>query len=198
MEEGVIFYINNRRELRIYELLKNMSYIPLIEHFDFTTIGLRTETPVYGNGGVKISSSYTMNGNEVVKKLFSYVDDGVWVEIVWMKKDGSTGIKKTIFKPLNIVEIHKINKSNRDRTITYLQASAIGTPIENYVNDILKFCKNEIDLFIYNNTDDFKEKIENTILEPYRTYLNDIIVEAPSEQYPTGKTVKDSILQQIN
>ena len=196
MKEGIEYFIEDISELRINELLEHLPFEPLIEHFDFTTIGLRTETPVYGLKGVKISADYTYKETCCVKKSFTYGSEGVWIILEWLKYNNDVGIRKTIFKPLNIVEIAKINKSNRDRTITYLQASGIGTPIESYINTLLKRYKNEIDLFIYNNTDDFKNVVEGETEQPYLTYLN-IIVEAPSDELPTGKTVKDSILSQI-
>lgn len=196
MEEGIKYFIEDVSELRINELLEHLPFEPLIEHFDFTTIGLRTETPVYGLKGVKISADYTYNESCCVKKSFTYTSEGVWITLEWLKHNNEVGIRKIIFKPLNIVEIAKINKSNRDRTITYLQASGIGTPIENYINALLKRYKNEIDLFIYNDTDDFKNVVESETEQPYLTYLN-IVVEAPSDEFPTGKTVKDSILSQI-
>ena len=192
-----IEYINDDiKTLRIYELLEHLPFIPLIEHFDFTTIGLRTETPKYGKKGVKEMSEYTYNNKCCVRKLFDYTIDGLWITFEWLCLDGTVGIRKIIFKPLNVVEIAKIKKSNRDRTITYLQASAKGTPIENYVNVLLKHYKTEVDLFIYNDTEDFKNVINNESEQPFLTYLS-IIIEVPSEKYPNGKTVKDAILEQI-
>lgn len=196
LSERVEYLTPNINNLRIYELLEHLPYMPLIEHFDFTTIGLRTETPVYGTKGVKQSSSYTYAGVEVVRKSFIYQEDGVWILFYWFDKEGDVGLEKVIFKPLNIVEIHKINKSNRDRSITYLQASAIGTPIEPYVNSLLRNYKEEVDLYIYNGTDDFEQAVISESLEPYLSYLN-IIIEAPTEKYPLGKNVRDSILEQI-
>lgn len=195
LKEGVD-YFTDIESLRIFEALEHLSTMPIVEHFDFTTIGLTTETPVYGRKGVKESASYTKNGLEVVRKTFIYKDDGVWIFFYWFDKEGEVGLQKVEFKPLNIVEIHKINKSNRDRTITYLQASALGTPIESYVNILLKEYKNEIDLFVYNDTDDFYNVVKNEIREPFVSYLN-ILIQAPSEKYPNGKTVKDSIIEQI-
>lgn len=214
LEEKVKYFVEEISDLKIYEFLEHMPFLPIVEHFDFTTIGLRTETPIYGKKGVKQSSSYTYKGSEIVRKTFVYEENGVWVLFHWFDLNGEVGLEKVIFKPLNIVEVAKINKSNRDRTITYLQASAIGTPIEDMVNDILKRYKTEVDLFIYNDTEDFKISLDtepvissnsdyNTILSEngyinrYWYYLNKVIIQAPSDNYPEGKTVKDSILEQI-
>lgn len=213
MIKGAKYYVNNVTELLIYNLLQSLHFAPTIEHFDFTTIGLRTETPVYGVGGIKESASYSMVldgdesvddlGNdtsvftEVVRKEFTYSENGVDILIKWFSKDGSVGLEKHIFKPLNIVEVFKINKSNRDRTISWLEASAVGTPIEPYVNALLREYKTEVDLYIYNNTNDFIDRVNNETNEPFLTYLN-IVVGVITEQYPNGKTVKDSITEQIS
>lgn len=221
MKEKVEYFIDNISELRIYDAISELTYEPIVEHYDFTTCGLRTETPKYGIKGIKQSADYTINGECVVKKTFNYQEDGLWLTLEWMKSEKGAegndvvGIRKVIFKPLNIIEIYKINKANRDRTITWLQAEAVGTPIENFVNALLKHYKTEVDLFIYNDTDDFKNAVENEpstikdangndILDadgnpqpnPYYQYLR-IVIEAPSTDYPKGKRVMDSILEQI-
>ena len=38
---------------------------------------------------------------------------------------------------------------------------------------------------------------ENGTINKYWYYLNKIIIQPPSEDYPEGKTVKDSITEQI-
>lgn len=194
--EKVEYFIEDIDQLRIYDILEHLPTLPVVEYFDFTTIGLRTETPVYGRKGVKESASYTKDGLEIVRKTFIYEEDGVWIFFYWFDKNGDIGVEKVEFKPLNIVELHKVNKTNRDRTITYLQASAIGTPIENFVNELLKEYKEEVDLFVYNDTDDFINAVQNESRQPFLTYLN-IVIQPPNENYPTGKTVRDSIIEQI-
>jgi len=192
--EGVEYLIDKPSELKVYQFLEHLPMFPLIPHFDFTTIGLRTETSKYGEKGVKLSTPYTAvveNGDRetIIEKSFFYVENGVWIKIAWFKINGDPGIVKTFFKPLNVVEIAKINKSNRDRSITYLQASAVGTPIESHVNELLRHYKELVDLFIYNNVPDFKNKIQSETEQPYKGYLE--IPIAPN------KTVKDSILAQL-
>ena len=65
--EKIEYFIEDVENLRIYDILEHLPQLPLIEHFDFTTIGLRTETPVYGRKGVKESASYTKSSEEVIR-----------------------------------------------------------------------------------------------------------------------------------
>ena len=101
-----------------------------------------------------------------------------------------------------------------DETVYLSGFSARGSPFENALHDLLKKYKTEVDLFIYNDTDDFINAInneplvsentnhniipsENGTINKYWYYLNKIIIQPPSEDYPEGKTVKDSITEQI-
>lgn len=216
VEQVVYLDAHEIESLVLYPLIEHLMYEPSIDSMDFTTIGLRTETPAYGRKGVKASADYTLNGVLAVRKTFEYVSNGLWIMFEWMDVDGDVCVRKTEFKPLSIIELANISKGNRSRTITYLQTSAIGTPIEAYVNALLKHYKTEVDLFIYNDTEDFINAINaepqymknadgtdmldeenNKIPNPYYLYLH-IVIEAPSEDYPTGKTVKDSIIYQIS
>jgi DNA-binding protein Fis len=88
------------------------------------------------------------------------------------------------------VDIAKIKKADRDRTITYLQESAKGTPIEDFVNAILRRYKEEVDLFIYNDTDDLYNRVTTETQQPFLTYLNIVI-------HPSGKRTKDGIIESI-
>jgi hypothetical protein len=181
----------NLEDLRVFKFIKqNISSIDELLQIDFTLLGLVNETPKYGNKGIKQMSSYTHDNLIVVEKLFNYLEKGLEITFNYYLNDGNIGVSKTEFKPLDKVEIGKIKKSNRDRTITYLQVSGMGTPIEQFVNALLKRYKNEVDLFIYNDTDDFKNKVISETEQPYLTYLN--IQTAPNW------TVKDAILKQIS
>lgn len=164
-------------------------------NLDFTTKGLEA-TEIYGFKGVKTSCTYRFGDKIAVVKTFNYKNTGVEIVFHYTNAEGIIVLEKKEFKPLNGVAIAKIEKANRDRTITYLQTTARDTPIEDFVNDLLKHYKTEVDLFIYNNTKDFENAIKNESNPLFLQYLG-IKLENPSENYPEGKTVKDSILEQI-
>ncbi len=192
-EADAELFVQNKsiRQLVIYTLItQQINSIEELYQVDFTLIGLTNETPKYGTKGVKLTSDYTLNGQLAIRKEFEYLNTGLQITFDYYFASGEIGFTKTEFKPLDKVELGKIAKSNRDRTITYLQVSAVGTPIENFVNALLKRYKTEVDLFIYNNTKDFENVIKNETVTPFLNYLNIVVA-------PPNFTVKDSILKQI-
>jgi len=193
MTEGIT-YNHDIKDLVVYPILEHFPVMPMIPHFDFTTIGLRTETPTFTIKGVKETATYTYNSVLAVNKIFNYNGTGLWLTFQWMTNSQEVGIKKIEFKPLNVVEIAKIEKKNRDRSITYLQAAAIGTPIEPHVNTILKHYKYEVELFIQNGTSDFEDAI-NAETNPAIVPLLDIVVGVHPDGAPLK--VKDSILMRL-
>jgi len=170
---------------------------------DYTIIGLIKDSPKYDKGR-KISASYfadTDRTDLVVKKVFTDILEGdkliqLKIEHIFYKEDEKIGNIITTYVSLNIAEVATLKRKRRNRSIDYLRASSIGTPIEEFVTALLKHYKEQIDLYIYNNTLDFNEGVVNETESPYTNYLN-IIIEAPSTDYPTGKKVKDSILEQL-
>lgn len=201
---NVVYNIDKCSELRIWDITDDLPTPILIESFDFTTIGLTIRPAKYGIGGVKQSQEYWNDSADlVVKKSFTYYDTGVTIRFEWFKKDGEVGIYKDEFKPLNPVEVAKLQRANRDRTISYLQATAIGTPIEPYVTAILKHYEKEINLWLFNATDDWANAIINEpeflvdgSPNPIYNYL-EIQTRPVSEEYPTGLNVRQGVLQQI-
>jgi Fe-S cluster assembly iron-binding protein IscA len=192
VEDEIMINNVNYQDLLIY----NFIYTPInsveqLSQIDFTILGLTSETPTYARKGIKNKAEYTHNGKIIVSKYFKYSNSGVTIKINYHLENGEIGYFKEEFKPLNIVEMAKIQKANRDRSITFLQASAIGTPIETFVNELLKRYKSEVELFIQNNTIDFENRLNSESFQPYLTYLN-IVVEAPD------LTVKKAILRQIS
>lgn len=178
------------RDLLIYPLVKqDVRTVEELAQIDFTLVGLTTETPKYAAKGIKTKAEYTFAGKVVASKVFKYVATGLNLTINYHLEDGTVGYSKTEFKPLDKVELAKISRSNRDRSITYLQASAVGTPIETHVNALLKRYKTEVDLYIQNNTKDFENVINAETKQPFLAYLN-IALEP-------NWTVKQAILKQI-
>ena len=182
------------RDLIIYPLiLQNVNSFEEISQVDFTLIGLTTETPKYGTKGIKSYSDYTLNGKLAVRKEFNYTNLGLEITFKYYLENGEIGYDKTEFKPLDVVELAKIFISNRARTIAYLQASAIGTSIENHVNALLKRYFTEVGLFVQNNTKDFENVVKNETVAPFINYLN---IDLRNGIAPVF-TVKDSIFKQI-
>jgi len=190
-------FVEEISELRINAFLKVFPYEIDLEHLTnipFTTIGLIKNTPKYGDRGIKLHASYTDGVNEVVRKTFAYdlesENASVTIKFDWYTIEGNIGVSKTEYKPLNIVDVENIKKGNRKRTITYLQGSAKGTPIEIHVNELLSHYFNEVLLYEEGGTTDFENAINNETDPLYLSYLNIVIDEQ-------GKTVKNSILNQI-
>lgn len=179
-------------ELRIYhDVLEHLAAPVQIESFDFTTSGLITQPTTYGIGGIKDNQEYwNEDGEWVVRKRFKYFTTGLQLTFEWADLKGNVGLSKVEFKPLNFVEVAKIEKANRDRTMIYFQASAKGTPVESFVNAILKHYKEQIDLWIYNNTSDWLDAIES---EPKNSEIYQYLNIPLKESF----TVKDSIKLQI-
>lgn len=175
-----------------------------VENFDFTLLSeLKKESPRYDKGR-KIESNYTHEDDLIVKKTFNDVLDidgnltGLEMRIDWYNENGSIGITKNqIIKNLNIYEVETLLRTRRLRSIDFLVAGAKDTPIESHVNELFKRYKEEVDLYVYNNSDDFKNIVINESESPYKEYL-EIIVAPPSDKYPSGVTVKDGILYQIS
>lgn len=170
---------------------------------DYTIIGLVKDSPKYEKGR-KISASYFSDNEKedlVIMKTFTDIkEEGKLVKLKidhnFYNEEGEIGTHTTTYIDLNIAEVATLERKRRNRAIDFLRASSVGTPIENYVTALLKHYKEEIDLYIYNNTSDFQNSINNESEAPYINYLN-IIIEGPSTEYPSGKKVKDSILEQI-
>lgn len=175
-----------------------------VENFDFTLLSeLKKESPRYDRGR-KTESNYTHGDVLIVKKTFSDVLDteghltGLEMKIDWYDEDDNIGITKNqVIKNLNMYEVETLLRTRRLRSIDFLVAGAKDTPIETYVNELFKKYKQEVDLYVYNNSDDFKNVVTNESESPYKEYL-EIIVAPPSDKYPSGETVKDGILYQIS
>jgi hypothetical protein len=164
---------------------------------DFTLIGLVSKPSAYGVGGVKVKHEYCdSEDNVVVAKQFSYDEKGVTIVFEWFNNDDTVGSKKTEFKPLSPVQVANLKKKNRDRTLMYLKATAVGTPIADVVSEILLHYKHEIELWLLNGTSEWATAIVGEQSQPIATYLA-IQTEIPTEAYPNGITVADGIMYQI-
>ena len=182
--------------LRIQDYYLDEPYSDLTKK-DFTLVGLIKASPKY-NKGKKQSASYFTDREQttlVVKKSFSDTienDKMVGLEITFDYYDHENliGFSKTEFKPLNTSEVSSLLRKRRQRAVDYLRASSVGTPIEKYVNTILKHYKTEIDLFIQGNTPDFLEALQNESDQAIVPLLNIVVSQ-------DGRKVKDTIIYQI-
>jgi len=186
--------ITTNSELRIYDyLLTHVNSDDIvIEHMDYTTMGIKSLSPKYKNGGVKWYCDYVMDDSDdniVIRKEFEYVDNGAWIKHTWFKHDGTIGIYKTEFKPLNPIEIGKIKKNNRERAINFLMVNGdqmratadslildmfsseaelnffknVYIDIADSIDILLNFFKYEIDVFILRGSTIFYDKINDII-----------------------------------
>lgn len=180
-------------QLRIYaDVLEHLASPVQVESFDFTTSGLITQPTKYGIGGVKdLQEYFNEDGEWVVRKRFNYYKTGLELTFEWADLEGNVGLSKKEFRPLNFVEVAKIERANRERTMIYFQASAKGTPVEKFVNAILRHYKEKIDLWVYNNTNDWIDAIDS---EPKTSEIYQYL----NIQLKPSFTVSDSIKIQIS
>lgn len=150
----------------------------------------------YAKGSVKTKTEYLGHGDEVVvKNLYSDImQNGVFVGVKilhqWIANDGSVGKELEEDVIMNKGVAFDYLRKRRQRLISYLQITANGTPIETHVATVLRFYKNEIELFIQGKTTDFEDKV-NAETDKNIVPLLAIVLDAE------GKTVKDAILEQI-
>lgn len=81
-------------------------------------------------------------------------------------------------------------KADREFNIIALQDGAVGTPVEDYVNELILHYQREIWLYTFFGLPNFAEAVMNETEEPYLTYL-DITVDQQ------GNKVRDLILARI-
>ena len=185
---------NEQEELRIFPSLMMYPRPIVIENLDFTTMGLTKSTPEYVKGR-KVSATYINNDGEVVvQKLFNDVAEGLEITIEWLCHDGSVGLRKTFTKPMSIHEKAEQTRKRRNRQISYLQLSAVGTPIESYVEALFLRYKTETEMYIQTGSSSLETVINAETEQPYITYL---AIQVPSDDQGNFYSVKDSILNQI-
>lgn len=207
---------DNVENLRIYEILYDLDQMPTIEHFDFTTIGLTKESPLYEKGR-KIEASYTNDKNElVVKKVFydNLDNNGVIKElgmrVAWYTKDGKEGlVKDQVIKKFNSAESKTLYRRRRQRAIDYLEASAEEKGVGWIIDLILESFKHELELFILSGNKLFENTLikeaSNSDSKKITTPDGHIVTLAyilkqklpATEKYPEGQTVLEGIIEEI-
>lgn len=196
--EGYILNSNNdivkKEQLRVFRSLE-IGFNPL--NHDFTILGFKKVSPKYEKGKKTKAEYKCPTFDEViVDKVFKDIrENGVLkaLEITfnWYNEEGEIGLtKKEIVKTYNIAEAETTERERRLKQIDYLVASAIGTPIESYVNDIFDHYYTQVEKYKSKGTKEFEDSINTENDATILNYLS-IIVGA------NGETVKDSILNQI-
>lgn len=125
-------WIRNYDELRVYDLISEFTYEPVIENLYFTVLDIVKESPVFEIGRKK-ESSYTKDGEVIVKKSFKDILEGLEIVIEWLKYDGTVGLQKIFKKPLSLLEKADLLRKRRQRSISYMQIYVKGTSVTNSI-----------------------------------------------------------------
>lgn len=165
-------WIQNYDELRVYEFIQEFTYEPVIEHYDFTTLPLTKESPIFEIGRKKEALYTDESGNIVVKKLFKDITEGLEITIQWMKYDDTVGLEKVFIKPLSLLEKGDLLRKRRQRSISYMQVYVKGTPVEPIVTLLLEHYRKEVDLYIQGATSHFQNALDSELDPTFIGYLN--------------------------
>lgn len=195
--EGYILNAHNeivkKEQLRVFRSLE-IGFNPL--NHDFTILGFKKVSPKYEKGRkTKAEYKCPVFDEIIVDKVFTDVrENGVLksleITFSWYNEEGAIGLTKTeTVKVYNVVEAETTERERRLKQIDYLVASAVGTPIESYVNAIFDHYYTQVEKYKSKGTNEFENAI-NAENGEMLNYLN-IVVGA------NGETVKDSILNQI-
>lgn len=158
-----------------------------------------------GNVAVKISYTYTMaNEDREVSEVLRHMDfyDG----------DGNIFLTKDITKPMNITQLDELNEDIRKGRVSYLRQAAIDLPQfspfvpEPYKSDFLKgpeavellsnYYGDHMRAYEDDNSMEFEDCIKNESNHFMLQVLN-LNVRPPDALFPTGLTIKQSILHQL-
>ncbi len=146
------------------------------------------------------NDSNFVNGTTVpsVERLYSLVfnNEGVvtgeQVMMRWYKKSGDVAFSKTIIENLSAKDVAKKLKEIREIRILYLQnpeSEYINETMRQYIDMLFNHYKQEVLEYILNDSNTF----ENAILNESNPQILGIL----GAVLPDGKTVKESILYQI-
>lgn len=190
-------YLKNPEDLLIFsEVIEHLPFPTNPEVFDFTICDLVSVPPIYGWSGYKRRAEYrTDAGVLVVQKLFTYTDTGVKVTIEWLCSDGSVGLRKVVNKELNNVQLKALASKARNYIVYELAAQVAGSAIEPYYNELLHHYQSEVDLWLLDGSNDWKDAMVN---EP------ETIDGVPNKYYQylhiqlTNGTVMEGVLGHLN
>ena len=185
---------------------------------DFSLLGLNA-TPWEFSRGARTVRKYTDdNGDLVVSDNYTYtMDDGRTVSAItrnieWFNGDGSVGKTKNVTSAISRKKLKELNRLFRQGRMDYLEASAeefrdvadlspepyktqynqiadsIDVLFDHYADVVLKY--------ISRGTMEFEDAVENET-DPTILAIHAIPTAPPSTQFPSGLTVRTSILYQL-
>lgn len=176
-QEGVSYQQDYKEgtELLINQLYNRFSISVEIPHYDYTTIGLRAESPVRGAGGQKEYADYTaldemdLDGQGqakrkvFVRKYFEYAytgQTGVWIQHSWYNADGKEAITKVEFKPLLTGQLAAIRAGQRQYVLISLDALAlVDAALAPHIQYIRQYFSPEIDSFLKYGSNDWYDAV---------------------------------------
>lgn len=189
---------------------------------DFTLLGLNAGMWAYERGA-RTERLYTdSEGNVVVRDAYSYTyEDGGkdlrWVKeverkIEWFTKSDEVGLTKDITPNFNNKKMKQLNRDLRQGRIDYLEASAeelrevalmVPEPYKTQYNSIagsidglFNHYADQVLKYISRGTSHFEDDVSN---ETNANILGVFQIPSapPSEKFPNGMTVRESILYQL-
>jgi len=165
LENGDAVRIWQPKELRIFQFMpEHMDPMKI----DFSILGLRKASPSYVKGRKTKAEYKDLEGNLVVRKVFSDVTDenalltGLNITFEWYCHDESIGMSKTeLAREWNKYEAETVQRDRRARIIDYLVAGAKGTPIEIYLTMIFDKYYEEVLKYKEKGSDEFATAVLN-------------------------------------
>lgn len=156
--------------------------------------------------GVKIKTEFYSNekDNVVVKQSYTDVLDengflvGINMKIEWLDEMDNPALFKTVTNSLPISSASEEIRNRRKRQINYLQEAGTRLGVKQYIDMLFGFYStivvggktlNFLNSYIENGSKEF----ENAIIAE----TNEQILAILNAKLPNGKTVKESILNQI-
>ena len=191
-------------------LTTNVQFLGLVQGAWNFSRGARTERLYKSQTGpdfVQVKDFYEYTYTNGLRNIASYVR-----KLQWFRKDGTVGLEKDVTPVLNIKNKKKLNRDIRQGRIDYMVAAAeeLGqlSPFvpEPYKSDflratdsvdlILKQYEGEIVHYIDNGVMGFEDAINNEG-NPVLLEVLDLGFRPPDTLFPTGLTMKQSIIHQL-
>ena len=175
--------------------------------WDFTR-GMRTERQyLYDDDSLAVSDTYTYTLSADQKSILGYSRI-----LRWYDRSGAMRLEQDVTPELNIKNLKSINRDIRQGRIDYMIAAAeelatiaptLPEPFQsdfirasNSIDVILKQYEAEITHYVDLGTDEFENAIANES-NAIMVELLGLMVRPPDVLFPTGLTIKQSILHQL-
>ena len=182
-------------------------------------LGLKPQVWGFSRGSKTIRDYLYENDNIAGKIRYDYTYKDGLREIATVKRhidlydsEGNIFFTQDITKPMNITQLKRLNYEIREGRMNYLREAAKDLPQfspfvpEPYKTDFLKgpdavemlsnYYRAEMDEYEKSGSKDFENKVLNESNEFMLNVLN-LNVRPPDNLFPTGLTIKQSILHQL-